>query len=307
MARIGEGAERQAARGAVLALVQALRLLHQHPDNPGLWRTAARRSREAIALATRHGPWTLGIGDGELLAGDEPVLAFAPTEVPFGPLRSAGIGALEFAEGIASESVAQLLERLRGIDDDPDPERAIAALHRGGALPGVQVRAATTFGQDRGSGRYDWSTLPAPTFVEPALLAMVARDLASNLPASVARAALEELSPDTGPAGDALLPLLDAMLQRGDVATVTWLLGEIENHPNVHPECRLRLQAHASAHCDDAWLRDRLARGSRDEVLALVGLVLQLGAAATARCTAVLQTSQHPYAQVLLPLLPTLS
>jgi hypothetical protein len=283
--------QQQSARGAVLALHQALAVRRQHPDHPALWRAAMRHCRQAVAAATRTAPLVVQLRDGRVHAADEALFPFAPGDLPFGPLRAAGVGAVELAAGIADPAIDALVERLLTVSDHPDPEQSVAGLFAAPQLASVQFRV--TSGDDAANPHHDWAlVLPAPP-PPPELQAMVARDLAGNLPALVARQLLDDVDGAGGDgvgadaeerrdgatafAATALHGLLTRMLATWDLGSASWLLGELGNHPAVTEATRARLLAAAVAQCDGDWLAARIDRSSHEEMLALAAFVLQLG------------------------------
>jgi hypothetical protein len=298
------GPERQAARGAVLALVQALRIERQHPDRTELHRTAARRARELVLAVAQHHTLVLGIGNGELTADGDPVATWSAAEAPFATLREAGIGALVLGPGLDAAGVETLLAHLRAVGGVADAERGTAAL-RHAVVTGVQLRAAANATAPSTHRPDDWILMP-PVAPPPAnVQALVARELATNLPAAAAATLFDDFAHDPPPALRGLVLLLGEMLARGDTATAAWLLEEASRHDRLTDGDRQLLQGRAEAICDEAWFEHRLQRGSRDEVFATCGLALQLGAHATARFARLVQRSGHDLAPLLLPLLPT--
>ncbi|MBL8755694.1 MAG: hypothetical protein JNK15_20530, partial [Planctomycetes bacterium] len=261
------------------------------------------RARESVLAVARSRPLVLGIGDGELTADGAMVVGWSPAEMPFAALRSSGIGALVLGPGLDASGLDTLLARLGAVDDCSDPEQGTAALRRS-PIPGVQFRAAASPSAATTARHDDWVMLPAVATPPLHVQALVARDLATNLPAAATQVVLADLGQDAAATVRALGSLLAEMLARGDTASAAWLLEETSRLDLTEAD-RQGLQRCAEAACDDAWFTDRLDLGSRDEVFAACSLALQLGADATARFARLVQHSGHALAPMLLPLLPT--
>jgi hypothetical protein len=295
--------DRQSARSAVMALHQALRVLRQYPGNTPLVRTALRRCCEALQLATARGALTLALDDGCLRVDGEAMLTFAPADVPFGPLRHAGIGVIELAAGLPATAAEALVRRLAAVTDDDDPERAVHALIGGDELPHVTVHATTTRGTPDDAEPEDGWPLPQPGAGAPVLQSFVARDLACNLPALAAQQYLDDLATGCADGGKALGRLLARMLERRDLATASWLLAEVDHRSGLPDAARTRLREQAARAADDGWLRELLERGSRDELMNLAAFVMQLGDGVAARFAGLVAAAAHPFSRWLCELL----
>jgi hypothetical protein len=300
--RNDEARHRQVARGAVLALRQALAIRRQHPGNEPLWRMAQRHCRQALQAATNDRPLPIELHDDQVHAAGEALFAFAPGDLPFGPLRNAGVGALEFDPGVPAASIDELLERLQMVTDDDDAERGVACLFAGPPLTGVHVRAASGIGSTVKTLR-DWALVLPASPPLPELRALVARDQAQNLPALAARQLLDDLTTDNSLTAQALHGLFGRMLADDDLGSATWLLGEVSRHDAVPPPLRARLFADGAVHCDDVWLAARIERTSRDELLALTAFVFQLGDDVADRFVQLTAAANQPLSRLLADML----
>ncbi len=281
-----------------MALHQALRVLRQYPANTALVRTALRRCCDALQLATAAAPLTLVLHDGSLRVDDEVLLTFAPGDVPFGPLRHAGVGEHELAAGIPAADAEALVRRLAAVTDDDDPERAVHAVVGGDTLAHVRVHAANAPAV-ADAGDTDGWPLPPPAAGSPALQAFVARDLACNLPALAAQQYLDDVSAGCTDGGASLGRLLARMLDARDLSTASWLLAEVDHHDGLPAALRARLRAQAARRADDDWLRAQLDRGSRDELMNLAAFVMQLGGDVAARFAGQVAAAVHPFSRWL--------
>lgn len=299
--RNDEARHRQVARGAVLALRQALAIRRQHPGNEPLWRMAQRHCRQALQAATNERALPIELHDGQVHAAGETLFAFAAADLPFGPLRNAGIGALEFDPGVPAASIDELLERLHAVTDDDDAERGVACLFAGPPLAGVHLRAASGIGTAQ--PLLDWALVLPHSPPLPELRALVARDQAQNLPALVARQLLDDLTADNSLTAQALHGLFARMLTDDDLGTATWLLGEVSRHDAVPPSLRARLFADGAALCDNGWLAARIERTSRDELLALTAFVFQLGDDVAERFVQLTAAANQPLSRLLADML----
>jgi hypothetical protein len=280
----------RAERAADAALQHALRAARLHPDNERLARPALRTCRRAVAQATADGPLTLALHDAR--PGEDPALRL---------LREAGIGALVLAEHIAPADVDRLVWRLARLDPNADAESSLRQLATAGDLRAVRFTIAEHLPADDGDAG-DWSFLPAPHRVPPAVQALVARDEAANLPAIAARAVLDDLT--TAPALAACLaPLLRRLLEEHDLDTATWLLAESEREAAVAPATRVDLHELAAHIATADWLRPRVAAASRDELLQLAALALQLGDDVARDLAALVRDADDPSAPLVLDLL----
>lgn len=277
---------------------QALAVRRQHPDHEALWCRALGGCRRALLAATADRPLVIELRDGHVHANGEALFAFGPAELPFGPMRQAGIGAIELGQGLGSASIEQLVARLLTVSEHPDPEQGVAGLFVEPELAGVQLHAALgSSTADRPA--LDWLPI-LPTAPPPAeLRKLVARDLAANWPALTARQLREDLAGEPASCAEGLLGLLSRMLADDDWATAGWLLGEISQDEAVPPPLRARLLAVATAHCSDAWLASRIAQHSANELLALAAFVFELGAAAVERFVALTAEANQPLARLL--------
>ena len=302
MASTLDTTERQLARTAALALHSAIVLAYQRPDAHALLTTATRRCHAAVHAATRNAPLELTLqGDGLLVAGER-VLTTGPGDGPFALLRTAGIGELVLREGIPDAAIDVLVRRLAAMRPGDDAERFVAELIGPSGLPHVLLRAILVDAGDAPAS-HDWWRLPDRLTASPALRAFVERDLAANLPALAAHRLLADLEQEPWPAEPVLLHLLARMFDRSDFATAAWLLAQTEHHAHLGPEVSARLHDAARARVDDGFLRQHLEAATRDEVMALAALLMQLGPSEAARLPALADAAGHPFAPLLHELL----
>ena len=285
------------ARAAVLSLQNALAARRQHPDEPELWRPAHRRAVATLRRATEHGPLVLFLRAGAVHVADEAVLAFLPDDAPFGPLRDAGIGEIRIAAQIAAEQLEQFVGRLHAVADGDHAQVELQDLLATAHVTGVELRASADQPTSGPRDVLDWSALPAPLPGSATVRAIVERDGAANLPALAARQLLDDCEQRAEHGGHVLQRLLQRMLTAGDVKTMTWLLTEIERLQQFDPLARDRMFAQARAHCDAAWLQDRLDHGSADELLELSALVMQLGDDIASEFARLAAAAAHPLSQ----------
>lgn len=288
--------QRQRARDAGQRLHHALQTLRQHPDHAVLCRTAVRRGVEAVLAATADRALRLRLAEGAASVDGACVFTFGPHEAPFGALRAAGIGELVLPRGIHAAAVERLLHALAGATWNDDPEHDAVATLRD-AAPEVHLRAAAAGDlADDGAARADWWLLPAPTPAAARLQATIERALHDNLPARCARQLVADLDEHgRGPVAS-LQPLFATLLQRGDLATAAWLLEQLQHRPEVPAATVAALQELAGAHCDEARLRGLLDGASRERLLDLLTLVMQLGSDATERLGRLAWELRHPLA-----------
>ncbi|MFN3240580.1 MAG: hypothetical protein ACE37K_03610 [Planctomycetota bacterium] len=297
--------DHKTARAAVQSLHNALAARRQHPAAPELWRPAHRRALGALRRATEHGPLQLFLRAGAVHVGDEAVMAFLPDDPPFGRLRAAGIGEVVLTEGIAEAGVDEFVGRLHALAASDDADAELQALLATAHVSGVELRAEADLPDAGRESTADWSALPPPLPTSAAVRAIVERDGAANLPALAARQLLDDCECQVPNSGRILQRLLDRMLAAGDVKTITWLLTEIERQPQFDPLTRDRMFAQARAHCDAAWLQDRLDHGTTDELLELSALVMQLGDDIAENFAAAAAAVAHPLTQWIGDLLGT--
>jgi hypothetical protein len=289
----------QAARSAVMALHQALRVLRQYPTNAPLIHTALRRCTEALQLATAAAPLRLELADGGIRVAGETMLGYADAEMPFAALRHAGIAELELATGLPRHDAEELVLRLAAVTDDDDPEKAVHTVTDGERLAHVALHAATAPGRATAPEPIDGRALPPRAAVAGALQAFVARDLACNLPALAAQQYLDDLPAGGADGGAPLVRLLARMLERRDLASASWLLAEVDHRADVPAAARARMREQAERVADDAWLAALLQRGSRDELMQLAAFVMQLGERVAERFAALVAAAAHPFSRWL--------
>jgi len=296
----GSNGPHKDARAAVLALHAALTAYRQHPDAPGLWRKALRRAAATLERATSDAPLHLSLRSGAVHVGDEPVVPFRSDQAPFGLLRSAGVGELALARGSSSGDCERLVVHLCGMANSQDTEHELHALLDTAHLPGVALRAAADLPDERADDRASWDALPPPAAtVSATLRAQVQRDDTSNLPALAARQLLDDCEHIGTAHGGLLDQLMQRLLSMDDVATVTWLLTEARRQTAFDRDVVERLAEMARAHCDDAWLHERLDRGTHEELLQLCSLVMQLGDDVAERFANAAAEIAHPLSQWL--------
>lgn len=233
---------------------------------------------------------------GAVTGGDDPERAIA-TIVGAGDLVHVQLRAAPAFDPIDPEPVGA-----RAIGSSP-PGRGRDESGRDRACPesADQEWAGRSDADDRDAGSDDWQLLPGPAAAAAALRPLVARDLAANLTALAARQCLDDLETDAGAGAGTLTDLFARLLADGDLATATWLLAEVEHHAHVPPGVRRRLHEAALARADTAWLRHRLAQGTRDDLLALAAFALQLGDDVAGRLVRLAAT--HPLGRWLRDLL----
>ncbi|MBL9078046.1 MAG: hypothetical protein JNL08_11115 [Planctomycetes bacterium] len=282
------------ARDAARRLVDALRTLRQHPHHTVLCRTAVRRCVDAVRAATTQAPLRLQLGCGQAVVDGEPVFEFALHDAGFGALRTAGIGELVLPRGIDGTAVEHLIQALACAtwSDDPDHDPAAAVCAR---VPEVHLRAAVpdqALDDDR--PRADWWLLPPALPEERRLEASIERALHANLPARCARQVVADLDDPDAAAPELLEPVCAALLQRADLASVAWLLEQVQNHTGVPAATAATLLAAARAYCDDARLGDLLASAPTDRLLDLLALAIQLGDDVVDRLGRLAEARRHP-------------
>jgi hypothetical protein len=285
----------EAARDAALGLHLAIATLRRHPDHAELCRTAERRAVEALLAATRDAPLALTFADGVLHAAGEPVLRFAPTDVPFGALCAAGIGGLTIDEDLRAPDALRLLRVLAAATTDSDPDHDIAALLRTANLQHVHPRAATST-QLAMPARADWWMLPPPGASAPALRPLVERDLGANLAARCATKLLDELDQGAAVPAETLEALFGAVLARDDFATAAWLLEQARCRPGVPAGVASTMLHAAEGTCEAARLDPFLRRASHQQALDLLAFGMQLGDTAANRLRDCVCESGHPLA-----------
>lgn len=193
-------------------------------------------------------------------------------------------------------AVERLLHALAAATWSDDPEHDAVATLRDRA-PEVQLRAATADDATTdATPRADWWLLPPPSPVAARLQATIERALHDNLPARCARQLIADLDEHgVGPTGS-LQPLFATLLQRGDVATAAWLLEQVQHRADVPADIVGAMQSLACEHCDEARLRALFASASREQLLDLLTLVMQLGSDATERLARLAWELRHPLA-----------
>lgn len=314
-------ADRRLARGAAVALLDAIASLRQHPGNTSLHHAVLRKAYAALQAATIHAPLVLGLlptpdddddGDDDAhatgnrvrLAGDRLRASTANgrrREPPFAPLRAAGVGELVLLPGFTPQELLCLARHLAAMSADDDPEQTVRRLQRDPGLGHVQLRAAATSARSAGGDEaLDWTALPTVATRSPELTAMVARDLAGNLPALVTRQILDDLATQPGAGERTLAQLLPRLLDRGDLATASWLLAEVTHDA---PHLADGLRRIAADRADDRWLTQLLTQGTRDELMQLCTFVMQLPDEVPMRFAALLASTSHPLARWLRDLL----
>lgn len=291
-----DAAHRQSARDAGLRLHDAVRTLRQHPHHQDLCRTAVRRGTEAVLAATRERPLRLQLGDGTASVDGDALFPFAPQQPPFGTLRGAGIGELVLPRGVHAAAVERLLRALAATGPDDGAADPVAALRE--AAPEVHLRAATV--DDHADAdtppRADWWLLPPPAPAAVRLQASIERALHDNLAARCARQLFADLDEHGQGATGAIEPLFATLLQRGDFGTAAWMLEQALHHAVVPASVLGALQQLAAAHCDEARLRSLFTTASREQLLDLLTLVMQLGSDAAERLARLAWELRHPLA-----------
>ena len=289
-------------RSAALALHHAISALRQHPAEASLRHAALRRCLECVQAATVDGPLQLDLHADQVLVAGQAVPGLGAADGPFAALHGAGIGAIVLAAAIPPAAIAELVQRLAQVHAEADAEAA----YRSVAAPGlshVQLRAGGAAVPGARPPSIDWWCLPGPAPIAKALRPLVARDLASNLPARAARQLLDDLELAPLANGEVLAGLFTRLLADGDLGTATWLLGEVAHHPNVPAGAHRRLLAAAEAHADERWLRQQLDQGTRDELMALAAFVMELGEACAERFAAIAADTAQPWSRWLCDLL----
>lgn len=311
-------ADRRLARGAAVALLDAIASLRQHPGNTGLHHAVLRKAHAALRAATTLTPLVLDLlptpdhdvhdvhaTENRVSLADDRLRA--PTanghrrELPFGPLRAAGVGELVLLPGVTPPELHCLAWHLAAMSADDDPEQTVRRLQRDPGLGRVLLRAAATSARSAGGDEaLDWTALPTVATRSPELTAMVARDLAGNLPALVTRQILDDLAMQPGIGERTLGHLLPRLLDRGDLATASWLLAEVTHDA---PHLADELRRIAAARADERWLTQLLTQGTRDELMQLCTFVMQLPDEVPMRFAALLASTAHPLARWLRDLL----
>src|SRR5262249_42670090 len=163
------------------------------------------RCVEAVTAATAAAPLVLVLRNGAVQVGGETLLSFAPGDVPFAPLRAAGIGEVHLDRDMPAAAIARLVEQLAAVRVGDDPERCVPRFHDDPALRPVSLHAAAA-DPDAGAVADAWWLLPGPAPAAAALQPLVARDLGTNLVALAARQCLDDLEDDRGAPANALVP-----------------------------------------------------------------------------------------------------
>jgi hypothetical protein len=180
-----------------------------------------------------------------------------------------------------------------------DPERDLAALFALAHDNQAELRALADLPHDGDEEAARWLGLPPPLPSTAPQRALVERDLGGNLPALAVRQLLDDCEADGALPGDVLERLMARLLDSGDVPTVTWLLGEAASRPATGPATTARVTAMARSHCSNAWLMNRLEVGTREELLSLSALVMELGDDVAERCARAAAAIGHPLARWL--------
>ena len=299
------------------ALLDAVESLRQHPEQSELHHAALRKAHAAILAATTQGPLHIGLcpADGsEPTGGDEgnrlqlvdELVRTSPapgqrSAAPFAPLQAAGVGDVVLLPGITAAELHRLAGHLAATSAGDDPEQAVRRLQRDPALANVQLRTAATCAIPAPSDEaLDWTALPTVAAPSPELASLVARDLASNLPALVARQLLDDLAAQPAASGRTLVQLLHGLLDRDDLVTASWLLAEVTQEA---PGLADQLRQLAAARADDRWLQRWLTNGTRDELTQLCTFVMQLPDEVPLRFAERLAATAHPQARWLRALL----
>jgi hypothetical protein len=287
------------ARAAVLGMRALLNGTRRHPDKPELWLPALRRAVRALVAATANGRLVLQLRAGAVHVDDEPLLPFHLGEPPFGLLRQAGIGELAFGPDVTPESAERLLQHFAAMPVHDDPERDLAALFALARDHQAELRALADLPHDAEDDAARWTGLPAALPTTAPLRSLVERDLGCNLPALAVRQLLDDNEAEGAPPGDVLERLMARLLDTGDVPTVTWLLGEAASRPATGAATTARITAMARSHCSNSWLMNRLDIGTREEMLSLSALVMELGDDVAERCARAAAAIGHPLARWL--------
>lgn len=277
------------------SLHRAVRTLRQHRGELRLGQDAVARSVAALQEATADRPLRLQFGAGHVAVDGEDVLPFAPGEAPFGSLAAAGVGELLLARGVGGPTLEQLVHLLASATETTDSEHDVAADLRAAELPGVEVHAATRLTDDGpGPGlRQDWWLLPGQPLRSQALQALAERDREANLPALAARLLFHDLDEEVRPDRAALLGgLVSAMLQRGDAASVAWVLERAQQHPSVPAAVAHGLRGRAAAAFLGDWLPTQFGPGVR--LQGLVALAMQLGDECLPHLVQAAAAADHP-------------
>lgn len=304
MARGDDDRRSGQARDAAQALLQAVRVLRQHGDQPRLGESAIRRCVTAVRAAAANAPLVVPLRAGSAAAVSTQGLICIPGEVPFGALLAAGFGEIAFAADVAAEDVERFVRMLAASDTTARgpaglPQRLVAA-----AIAGVRLRAAPS--PVLAAPVADFALLP-PTQAPGALRPQVARDLAANLPLHAAGFVLADLADAPRRYQDRLArhlePLVCAMLERGDATSATWLLEQVAANSAVPPPVAAELRRAADRHCDPGWFTTQLATASQQDVFALLALAMQLGDRALVDLAAAARDMGHPHAPWILEVL----
>lgn len=289
------------AKQAAIALHRAIGTVRQHPTAAALQHAALRRCLAAVQAATTDAPLVLELTDDAVTVAGERVPAMATATGPFAALRRAGVGALELAPGMPPAAIAELVARLAALHAEADPEDAYRHV-AGPGLGHVRLRAAAATTAASHTGLDGWC-LPERSADAIRLRPLVARDLATNLPARAARQLFDDLEEAPLANDEALAALFARLLGDGDYATASWMLGEAAHHPQVPPASYQRLLDAAAARVDDAWLQQQLEQGSGEELLTLASFVMALGEDTAERLARVAAESAQPWSRLLCDLL----
>lgn len=280
---------------------RAIGTVRQHPTAAALQHSALRRCLAAVQAATEDGPLRLELADDAVTVGGERVAVMATSAGPFAALRRAGVAAIELATCIPPAAIAELVARLAALHAEADPEDAYRRVAATG-LSHVRLHAAAEAASALASGLDDWR-LPACFADASRLRPLVARELASNLPALAARQLFDDLEDQPLANDDALSGLFTRLLADGDYATAAWMLGEAAHHPQVPPASHQRLVAAATARVDDGWLQQQLEQGSGEELLTLASFLMELGDDVADRLARIAAASAQPWSRLLCDLL----
>lgn len=289
-------------RAAVRALAAASAVARQHPDRPELGHKARLHAARALELATRGHAVTLALHAGAVHFDGQPLLGYHADEPPFGPLRGAGIGELTLAADLTVPVAEQLIDRLAAMPTGDRAGARLAAWFEQAHLPGATLRANL---DDPGQGGAEtfWRALPTPMRGTPALDALVQRDAAANLPALAARQLLDDAEQFGVELGGLLERTMKRLLAQDDLATASWLLGEVQRQPSFDHRIGLRLVAMTRERCDEHWLREQVAGASPQDLMAVTSLVMQLGDETAERFAAAAAEVAHPLTSWLCELL----
>lgn len=287
-----------AARDAVHTLLQAVRALRQHADQPRLCETALRRCATAVREATASAPLVVPLVAGSAAGVSARGLVCVPGEVPFGALLAAGFGELVVTAEAPADDLERFLRMLATVDAGPDAAIRLARRLVTAAVTGVQLRAAP-FAAPATTATADFALLPPPR-EEPAMRPHVARERTANLPTLAARLVLADLASVPGRYRDRLgrhlEPLLLAMLGRGDATGASWLLQQVATCGAIGTHHAEELRRTADSHCGPGWFTTQLGAASHSDVFALVALAMQLGNRALVDLSAAARESGHSHA-----------